>query len=293
MSEYHIPALLAESLETLQIRPNGIYVDCTYGGGGHSKAILDKLGRKGKLIAFDLDPDATSQLVQDSRLTFINENYGYIKNFIDYLGHMGEVDGIIVDLGISSHQIDTPTRGFSYRYESALDMRMNSSNEESLDAYKIINTYGKKRLFEVFKMYGEVPGAYKLSQMIEQQKMAQPIKTTTELADIVKKIHPHKNQTKVLAQVFQALRIETNDEMKTLEEFLPKAVRTLRVGGRLLLITYHSIEAKILKSFMQKRNEVDDVELRWVARKTMPTADEIKQNPRVRTAILRSIERVR
>ena len=296
MSEYHIPVLLEESVSSLVTNPNGIYADATFGGGGHTAAILSRLSGDGRVIAFDRDIDAINGALKDPRLTLIHNNFRFIENYAFY--HSVKFDGILADLGVSSHQFDTAERGFSFRYEEApLDMRMNQGAK--LTAADVVNTYEADDLERILKLYGEVDGARNVARLIAE---ARPIATTGDLDRAVAKVLPKGAEHKVLAKIYQALRIEVNGEMRSLEKFLEGAARSLKPGGRLVVITYHSLEDRMVKNFIKTGNvegvlQQDvfgraDTPLEAVNRKPiLPAEEEISQNTRARSAKLRIAER--
>ena len=287
MIAYHTPVLLEESVSLLRINPEGVYVDATFGGGGHSREILSHLGKDGRLIVMDRDRDALGNIPDDDRVIAVHSDYRFIHNFVHYHGFDG-VDGIIADLGVSSHQFDTEERGFSFRFDARLDMRMNDSAE--MDAEQVVNEYDKERLEEIFRNYGEVDGAGKAADLICRARETSPIKTTGALADILSPILPKFAPHKVLAKVFQALRIEVNNEMDSLEKFIPMAVKSLNPGGRIAIITYHSLEDRIVKNSL--RDFCNERILTKVTRKPiLPTEQEIAENTRARSAKLRVAEK--
>jgi len=296
MSEYHIPVLLAESVSALVTNPEGTYADATFGGGGHTAAVLSRLNDGGRVIAFDRDVDAIANAPKDPRLTLIHNNFRYIENFARHQGVL--FDGILADLGVSSHQFDTAERGFSFRYEEApLDMRMN--REAKLTAEEVVNTYSEQDLERILKLYGEVDGARNMARLIAQ---ARPLHTTGDLDKAIAKMLPKGAEHKILAKVYQALRIEVNQEMRSMEKFLEGATRSLKPGGRLVVITYHSLEDRMVKNFIKTGN-VDGVQktdiygksetpLEAVNRKPIvPEESEIQSNTRARSAKLRIAER--
>jgi 16S rRNA (cytosine1402-N4)-methyltransferase len=299
MSEYHIPVLLEESINGLNLQPNGIYVDATFGGGGHSLRMLERL-QGGKLVAFDQDEDALQNLIDDERLIFVNHNFKYLKNFLRYYG-IEKVDGILADLGVSSHDFDQPDRGFSFRFDGQLDMRMNQSAEK--DAVKVINEYEVTRLGTMFREYGEIQNWRNLSQTIEQSRAVQKIVTVTQFLEAIARCVPAKIEKKYLAQVFQALRIEVNGEMDALEAFLVSTLEVLKPGGRLVVISYHSLEDRMVKNFMRSgridgKTEQDfyghyHLPLEVITRKVIvPDEKETGLNPRARSAKLRIAQKV-
>lgn len=291
---YHEPALLAACLEGLSIRPDGSYVDATYGGGGHSKAILKRLGPAGRLMAFDQDEDAGAQVVHDERFTFVRANFRYLSRFLKYHG-VDAVDGILADLGISFHQIDEAERGFSYRFNAPLDMRMNRASAKT--AAEVVNTYDAAALQRVLGTYGEVRNARTVAQRIEEVRRSQSLQTTGDLVAVLEPLC-RGNRNRYLSQVFQALRIEVNDEFGALQEFLEQSLEALKVGGRLVVISYHSLEDRLVKNFFKTGNwsgepDKDDYgnlirPLEPVNRRPIvPTEEEVERNPRARSAKLR------
>jgi len=251
MSEYHIPVLLQESLTSLAIKPDGIYVDVTFGGGGHAREIANRLDDKGHLFVFDQDEDAVANLWVDKRVTLIVSNFRYISRWMKYYGVHGKIDGVLADLGVSSHQFDDPQRGFSYRFDEPLDMRMNQ--KQSLTAADMLNDYDVLQLQEMFSRYGEITNAKTLAQQIVEARSRSPITTTGELFGIAEScLRGHK--MKYLSQLFQALRIEINDELGSLKEMLRGAEEVLRPGGRIAVISYHSLEDRLVKRFFKSGN---------------------------------------
>jgi len=248
---YHQPVLLKECLEGLNIKPAGVYVDVTFGGGGHSKAILQKLGPKGKLFAFDQDKDAAKNVPDDARLTFIPQNFSYMKNFLR-MYEATQVDGILADLGVSSHQFDEAERGFSIRFDANLDMRMNQASEKT--AAKVLNEYDESKLKHIFREYGEVDNAGRLVKLIADARLMGQIRTTEQLKTIIAPCTPKFKEHQYLAKVFQALRIEVNDEMEVLKQMLQQALEVLKPGGRLVVMSYHSLEDRLVKNFMKSGN---------------------------------------
>lgn len=297
--EYHNPVLRQLSVDYLVNDPNGTYVDVTYGGGGHSRCILDKLDQ-GRLIAFDQDADAQSQLIEDNRLTFVASNFKNLGRFLKY--HQAyPVDGILADLGVSSHQFDTPERGFSYREDGVLDMRMNRQTGNS--AQDIINQYDEKALGDIFYRYGELSDGRALARRIIKAREDQPITTTQQLVDVLKPALIRGKENKSLSKIFQAIRIEVNQEMSVLESFLEQTVDALKVGGRLVIISYHSLEDRMVKNFMRAGNLSGEVEkdfygnpqtpFKLITRKAIqPDNEEINVNPRARSAKLRVAEKI-
>jgi 16S rRNA (cytosine1402-N4)-methyltransferase len=298
MSEYHIPVLLEESIDGMNLQPNGIYVDVTYGGGGHSLRILEKL-QGGKLVAFDQDEDALQNLADDDRLIFVSHNFKYLRNFLRFHG-ITKVDGILADLGVSSHDFDQPDRGFSFRFDGQLDMRMNQSAEK--DAVKVINEYDAWHLGEIFRDFGEIKNWRNLAQTIEQARSLQKIDTVKQFLNAIARCVPAKIEKKYLAQVFQALRIEVNGEMEALESFLVSTLDMLKPGGRLVVISYHSLEDRMVKNFMRSgridgKTEQDfyghlHLPFEVITRKVIvPDEGETRDNPRARSAKLRIAQR--
>lgn len=301
MSEYHIPVLLDESVTALIGNISGIYVDATFGGGGHTSEILSRLSPEGRVIAFDRDADALDNRIDDPRLTLIHNNFRFIHNFILYEGYSGGIDGILADLGVSSHQFDTAERGFSFRYDAPLDMRMNK--EAKTTAADIVNTGSEDALERIFRLYGEVEGSRRLARMICAAREDSPILTTSQLDKAIEKAVPKFAGHKFLAKVYQALRIEVNQEMRSLEKFLVGAAQSLKSGGRLVVITYHSLEDRMVKNFIkcgnvEGRPEKDfygniSAPLRAVNRKpSVPQEKEIASNTRARSAKLRIAEKI-
>lgn len=290
---YHVPVLLQQVIDGLKINPSGIYVDCTFGGGGHSKAILDKLNNEGKLIAFDQDEDAKNNVPDDERITFIPQNFRHLQRFLR-LHKITMVDGILADLGVSSHQFDTPERGFSTRYNANMDMRMDQRQEQS--AIDILKRYPEEKLHKIFEQYGEVTNSKTLAKIITKQRSKTSLQT---IADFKNAVHGvvKGNPNKYFAQVFQALRIEVNDELGALKEMLQQSSDVLKEGGYLAIITFHSLEDRILKNFLKgvEDAKTDDVygtkkeSLFTIITKKpiIPGDEEIKQNPRARSAKLR------
>jgi 16S rRNA (cytosine1402-N4)-methyltransferase len=292
---YHVPVLLAESIEGLNIRPDGTYVDLTYGGGGHSRHILERLGKKGKLYAFDQDEDALTNASDDKRFTLISGNFKYFRNFLRYY-NVAKVDGILADLGVSSFHLDTPERGFSFRFEGPLDMRMNK--RASLTAKKVVNSYSIEELSLIFNQLGELPDGRRYAQAIYDGRKVKQLETIEELTQILKPLVPAKLQNKVLAKIFQALRIEVNHELDALKLMLVGSAKCLGREGRLVVISYHSLEDRLVKNFLKFGNfEGEDrpdlmgnrvVPFEQVNRKVIvPSFDEISANNRARSAKLR------
>ena len=287
MSEYHTPVLLKESVSALAIQPGGVYVDATFGGGGHSRAILEQLSAKGRLIAIDQDSDALANAPQDKRLIPVRSNFRFVHNWIRYHGFEA-VDGILADLGVSSHQFDTEERGFSFRFDSELDMRMSDAAAKS--AKEVVNSYSEESLAKILGEYGEVANSRFAAKLICEARSARPIMTTAELNAALDKATPAFGQHKYLAKVYQALRIEVNDEMTALERFMPMAVKSLAEGGILAVITYHSLEDRIVKNAI--RDAISDGYLEKVTSKPiLPAESEIEGNTRARSAKLRVAKR--
>jgi 16S rRNA (cytosine1402-N4)-methyltransferase len=295
---YHNPVLLHESVEGLNLRPDGTYVDVTFGGGGHSKYILSQLD-KGHLIGFDQDQDAAKNIIDDERFTFIPQNFKYLKNFLLLHNHK-EVDGILADLGVSSHQFDVASKGFSTRFESELDMRMDQNNP--VKASDIINSYSPEDLAKLFTNYGELSNAYRIALSIAEARATKSIQTTGDLKDAIKKHLPFGKENKMLAQLFQALRIEVNQEMHALEALLLQSIAVLKPGGRLVVISYHSLEDRMVKNFMRSGKLSGEAEkdffgnnlspFKLISRKAIvPSEQETKENNRARSARLRIAEK--
>ena len=296
--EYHNPVLLHASVDGLNIKPDGVYVDVTFGGGGHSKEILSRLGPNGKLFAFDQDEDALANALPDERFVLINENFRYLKRFLRFHNVKG-VDGILADLGVSSHQFDVAERGFSTRFDAGLDMRMSQKND--LNAYKVVNDYDESNLKRVFLDYGELKNAPALAKKIVEARDGQPIKTTDELKEVLAKFLPERVRNKILAQIYQAIRIEVNQEMDVLKEFLEQSLEILKPEGRLSVISYHSLEDRLVKRFIKNgmfegEPEKDffgnfSVPFKTVGKLIVPDQAEIKSNNRARSAKLRIAEK--
>jgi 16S rRNA (cytosine1402-N4)-methyltransferase len=295
---YHDPVLLHETVGGLDIKPDGIYVDVTFGGGGHAKQVLDALGPQGRLIAFDQDQDALQNRIDDGRFLLIHENFRHLSRFLKFHG-VTKVDGILADFGVSSHQFDRPERGFSTRFDGQLDMRMNQNNSRS--AYEIVNSYEASELSRVLKDYGELRAAPGMAQVIVAARMEAPIATTEDLKRALQRFLPKANEHKVLAQIFQAIRLEVNDELTALKAFLMQTQDLLVPGGRLSVISYHSLEDRLVKRFMRDglfdgEPEKDlygrtSVPFKPLGKLIIPTDQEIKRNNRARSAKLRIAER--
>ncbi len=297
--DYHNPVLLKETVEGLNIKPDGIYVDVTFGGGGHSSEILKHLGPNGKLFAFDQDKDALLNTIDDDRFTLINENFRYTKRFLRFHGAK-QVDGILADFGVSSHQFDVAERGFSTRFEAELDMRMNQ--DDKLSAFHVINDYDEEQIKQVLFQYGELRQAPAMASVIIASRKEEEIKTSEQLKLALKKFLNHQKENKVLAQIYQAIRIEVNQEIEALKEFLQQTPDVLVKGGRLSMISYHSLEDRLVKRFIRNglfegEPERDvfgnfEVPLKKVGGLIIPTREEIKQNNRARSAKLRIAEKL-
>lgn len=299
MESYHIPVLLEESVSALAIKEDGVYVDATFGGGGHSGEILRRLGRNGRLISFDRDADAIANAPQDRRHLLVHNNFRFVRNFVEYLG-IGEVDGILADLGVSSHQFDTSERGFSFRFDTELDMRMNKLSGKS--AREIVNSYSQEELARIFALYGELQKSRAAAKMVCDARAKQEIKTTAELNAAVSRLYNSNTEHKFLAQLYQALRIEVNAEMRALEDFLAGCAPILKSGGRLSIITYHSLEDRMVKNYMKSGKTSGEIEqdiygnlqscYRLVNNKPiLPGEEEIRLNTRSRSAKLRVAEK--
>ena len=299
MSEYHNPVLLKESVDALVLNPGGTYAAATFGGGGHSREIMSRLGRDGRLLAFDRDADAAANAIDDTRFTLIHNNFRFIHNYTLLEAPEG-LDGVIADLGVSSHQFDTAERGFSFRYSAPLDMRMNVQG--SMTAADVVNSYTQEELEKVLELYGEVENYRRVAQLIVAARSVSPILTTDDLDGAIAAALPSFAGHKYLAKIYQALRIEVNQEMRSLEKFLDGATKSLKAGGRLVVITYHSLEDRMVKNFIKTGNvegkEVKDVfgrsaaPLKAVNRKPiLPAEDEIGNNTRARSAKLRIAEK--
>lgn len=299
MSEYHTPVLLNESVDALSIKEDGIYVDATFGGGGHSKEILSRLGKKGKLIAFDRDMDAIEAASKDSRLILVHNNFRFVHNFIRANG-FDKVDGILADLGVSSHQFDTMERGFSFRFSAPLDMRMN--NKGGKTAREVVNSYSYEDLELIFRMYGEVDNSRQVAKLICNNRETSPIVTTDDLGRALAPVLPKLSEHKYLAKVYQALRIEVNGELLALEGFMNGSIKSLKPKGRISIITYHSLEDRMVKNYFKSGNKGGEIERDFFGRgespfiiinkkPILPTEEEISANTRARSAKLRVAER--
>jgi 16S rRNA (cytosine1402-N4)-methyltransferase len=296
--EYHNPVLLKETVDGLNIKPDGIYVDVTFGGGGHSREMLNRLGEHGKLYAFDQDEDALRNVIDDKRFVLINENFRFIKRFLRF-HNVKKVDGILGDFGVSSHQFDEAERGFSTRFDATLDMRMNQ--KDTLSAYEVVNEYEEKELKRVFVEFGELKNGGAMANVIVNFRKEKPIKNTEQLKQVLAKFLPAHKSNKILAQIYQAIRIEVNQEIEVLKEFLEQTEDLLVSGGRLSLISYHSLEDRLVKRFMRNglfegEPERDffgnyEVPFKTIEKLIVPTAEEIERNNRARSAKLRVAEK--
>ncbi len=297
--EYHNPVLLKESVDGLDIKPGGTYVDVTFGGGGHSREILKRLGDKGKLFAFDQDKDALKNTIKDNRFTLINENFRFLKRFLRFYGAR-QVDGILGDFGVSSHQFNEAERGFSTRFDAKLDMRMDQTSK--LSAYEVINEYDEAQLRDLFYEYGELKNAPKLARTIVHERKDSPIENSEKLNEILKPLLFKGRENKILAQIYQAIRIEVNQEIEVLKEFLLQTQEVLTEGGRLSLISYHSLEDRLVKRYIRSglfkgEPEKDmfgnvSVPFKKVGKLIVPSKEEIKENNRARSAKLRIAEKL-
>ena len=296
---YHVPVLLKESIDGLNIKPDGIYVDVTFGGGGHSREILSRLGPQGRLYSFDQDADAEKNIVDDKRFTFVRSNFRYLKNWMRYYG-VEQIDGLLADLGVSSHHFDDETRGFSFRFDAPLDMRMNK--RATLTAADIVNDYTEEQLADIFYLYGELKSARKIAATLVKARAGKRIVTTQDLLDVTAKLLGREREKKDAAKLFQALRIEVNHEMEALKEMLNGATELLGVGGRLSVITYHSLEDRIVKNVMRAGNAEGKMKQDFFGRTEspfslvnnkviVPSDDEQERNPRSRSAKLRIAEK--
>ena len=297
---YHVPVLLNESIDGLDIKSDGIYIDVTFGGGGHSKEILRRLGKKGHLYSFDQDPDAEKNIVNDNRFTFVRSNFRYLKNWMRYYG-VDHIDGLLADLGVSSHHFDDETRGFSFRFDAPLDMRMNK--RAGTTAAEILNNYNEEQLADIFYIYGELKNARKIAATISKARNEKRIETTDDFLHVTEKLFQREREKKEMAKMVQALRIEVNHEMDALKEMLNGAKDLLCEGGRLSVITYHSLEDRIVKNMMKAGNVEGKIKqdffgrieapFRLINNKVIvPSDEEQKQNPRSRSAKLRVAEKI-
>lgn len=297
-NEYHNPVLLKETVDGLNIKPDGIYVDVTFGGGGHSREIMKRLGQNGKLFAFDQDEDALANIIEDDRFQLINENFRFIKRFLRFHG-VKQVDGILADLGVSSHQFDVAERGFSTRFEAELDMRMDRKG--GLSAYNVINDYDESQIASVLSQYGELTNARAMASVIVTARAENEIKNSEQLKQILSRFLPGHKSNKILAQIYQAIRIEVNQEMDVLKEFLEQSLEILAPGGRLSVISYHSLEDRLVKRYMKNgmfegEPEKDmfgcfEVPFKLIGKMIIPSDEEIKINNRARSAKLRIAEK--
>ena len=296
---YHVPVLRQESVDGLAVRPGGTYVDVTFGGGGHSREILSRLGADGRLFSFDQDADAEGNIIGDARFTFVRSNFRYLANWMRYYG-VKRIDGLLADLGVSSHHFDDAERGFSFRFDAPLDMRMNK--RDGMTAADVVNKYDEARLADVFYLYGELKTSRRLASAIAKARAAKPIATTQDLADAVAPLFKREREKKDMAKMFQALRIEVNHEMDALRQMLDAATRLLAPGGRLSVITYHSLEDRMVKNVMRTGNAEGVVKQDFYGRVLTPYSvvnnkvitpsdDEIERNPRSRSAKLRIAEK--
>ena len=298
--DYHTPVMLQETMEGLDIKPDGVYLDLTFGGGGHSRAILARMGEKGRLYGFDQDLDAMAGAPDDKRFTFVRSNFRYIANWVQYYGLEG-VDGILADLGVSSHHLDEGERGFSFRFDAPLDMRMNQ--RARLTAREVVNTYSEEQLTDILRLYGELKDARRLAAAIVKARTEKSIDTTGQLSEVVSPLLGRQREKKDLARVFQALRIEVNGEMKALRQMLQATTKVLKPGGRLVVLTYHSLEDRMVKNMMRSGNLEGKTEqdmygnilspLRSIGKMQVPSAEEQAENPRSRSAKMRVGEKVR
>jgi len=296
---YHNPVLLKESIIGLNINPNGIYVDATFGGGGHSTEILNKLNSSGRLIAFDQDQDAIDNKILDNRVSLVKSNFKYLNNYLNYF-EINKIDGLLADFGISSYQIDNEKRGFSTRFDSELDMRMN--NSQKTDAKAVVNDYKKDQLEYIFKNFGELKNYKRITEKITSERAIKYIDTTNDLKIILKSLTIPKEENKFFAKVFQAIRIEVNDELEVIKTLLDKSLKYLKKGGRLVCISYHSLEDRLVKKFIQNggfRNETSsdlygnkELKLKKIGKMITPSEKEIIQNNRSRSAKLRIAEKI-
>jgi 16S rRNA (cytosine1402-N4)-methyltransferase len=294
MEGYHNPVLLKESVDALAIKPDGVYVDVTFGGGGHSREILSRLNENGRLFAFDQDPDAQQNIIDDPRFVLIQDNFRYISRFLRFY-NISKVDGVLGDLGVSSHQFNEAERGFSTRFDADLDMRMNKS--DVISAYTVVNTYSEDQLSDVLFQYGELRNARAIAAKVYEERQVEQIITSFRLKEVLRQFLPKAKEHKILAQIFQAIRIEVNQELEVLKEFLFQIPGLLTVDGRLSVISYHSLEDRLVKRFIRNGQfegepEKDfygniDVPMKNIGKMIVPTKEEIKKNNRARSAKLR------
>lgn len=297
---YHVPVLLKESIDRLDIKPDGVYVDVTFGGGGHSREILSRLGKKGRLYSFDQDADAERNIIGDERFTFVRSNFRYLRNWMRYYGEE-QIDGLLADLGVSSHHFDDETRGFSFRFDAPLDMRMNK--RAGVTAADVVNDYDEQQLADIFYLYGELKNGRKIASAIVKARSERRIETTGDLLNVTEQLFPREREKKEQAKLFQALRIEVNHEMDALKDMLNGAQAVLKEGGTLSVITYHSLEDRIVKNFMKAGNAEGrvqqdffgrvDAPFRMAGKVITPTDEEQERNPRSRSAKLRIAEKMR
>lgn len=298
---YHVPALLQTTIDNLNIYPDGTYVDVTFGGGGHSRELINRLGENGRLIAFDQDMDAYENRIHDKRFTFVHSNFRYLQNFLHYHG-IEEIDGLVADLGVSSHHFDAQDRGFSFRFEGKLDMRMNRGSK--LTAADVLNYYDEKRLSDIFYLYGEMRNARQIARTIVKQREKEPLTHTGQLLELLKPFTERDREKKDLARVFQALRIEVNQEMDALRALLESATNMMKPNGRIAILTYHSLEDRLVKNYLRSGNCEGHIEKDFYGNNVAPwrpinnkviIADEaeIARNPRARSAKLRIAERLK
>lgn len=301
ITSYHVPVMLNESMEGLHIQPSGVYVDATFGGGGHACAVLSRLNAQGRLYGFDRDADAEANIPSDARFVFVRSDFRYLHNFMRYHRAVGNVDGVLADLGVSSHHFDTRDRGFSFRFEGRLDMRMNTRSGRT--AADVLNEYTEESLADVFYLYGELKAARKIASTLVQARNKKKIQTIDELLQLLNPFTWKDKEKKFLAQVFQSLRIEVNDEMQALKEMLCHTLPVLKPGGRLAVITYHSLEDRIVKNFMKAGNFEGKTEQDFYGnthtpfrplnhKVIVPSEEEMERNPRSRSAKLRIAERI-
>lgn len=300
MGEYHKPVMLHESIDGLDIKPDGVYIDVTFGGGGHSKAILERLGEDGRLFAFDRDPDAANNKIEDDRFELIAQDFKFLKNYLRFY-RVSELDGILADLGVSSHQFNEGSRGFSIRFDGPLDMRMDQKSP--LTAATIVNEYEESVIADILFQYGELRNSRKIAQVLVAARSEKPIKTIEQLKSVLQPLTPWGKENRFLAQVFQALRIEVNGELDSLKALLEQSVEMLKPGGRLSVITYHSLEDRLVKNFMQKGKFEGEVEKDFFGNKLtpfelvnrkpiVPSMEELGENNRSRSAKLRVAKKI-
>lgn len=300
MGEYHKPVMLHESIDGLDIKPDGVYIDVTFGGGGHSKAILERLGEDGRLFAFDRDPDAANNKIEDDRFELIAQDFKFLKNYLRFY-RVSELDGILADLGVSSHQFNEGSRGFSIRFDGPLDMRMDQKSP--LTAATIVNEYEESVIADILFQYGELRNSRKIAQVLVAARSEKPIKTIEQLKSVLQPLTPWGKENRFLAQVFQALRIEVNGELDSLKALLEQSVEMLKPGGRLSVITYHSLEDRLVKNFMQKGKFEGEVEKDFFGNKLtpfelvnrkpiVPSTEELGENNRSRSAKLRVAKKI-